>query len=365
MPTMNCNLAKTQVFATAIRISSQPRCFIQFHAEEPRSFRIGFHHNRLLNPMSIHLTTTSHELHHKNCKFVKNLGPTKISSGFCYTNVELDNIVRTRRMTSVLMLKSNNRQCWSLSGARSYCSFQGVGARSSTVGAENRLPWLASNKSKAGKGLEKVTSTKPARSSWEESAEMLHISGCSNQKQPENRIEKAIVTRNAHSSWKESEVAARKDGTLMAVKEDNRSRTLGKTISSRSAFVGRDESVEEEAQEQEEVVDDPRWNTIKNSFRGMVEVETGSERLEVRRWNKQENWSRKTWKEATESTVPKVVGEGVYGVGPVLAALSAGRREFYALYVQEGLELGSNNRKKKDRKDLRRCCELLKKMGLV
>ncbi|KAJ0778952.1 putative 50S ribosomal protein L30e [Helianthus annuus] len=30
-----------------------------------------------------------------------------------------------------------------------------------------------------------------------------------------------------------------------------------------------------------------------------------------------------------------MIGECVYGVGPVLAALSANRREFYVLYVQE------------------------------
>nr|KYP67481.1 hypothetical protein KK1_023823 [Cajanus cajan] len=68
--------------------------------------------------------------------------------------------------------------------------------------------------------------------------------------------------------------------------------------------------------------------------------------------------------EASESTVPKIVGEGIYGVGPVLAALSAGRREMYALYVQEGLDLSSNNRKKKDKKGFERVLKLAEKLGL-
>ena len=79
-----------------------------------------------------------------------------------------------------------------------------------------------------------------------------------------------------------------------------------------------------------------------------------SDSSEFRKWNKEESWGRKTWKEAIESTVPKMVGEGGYGIGPLLDALSAGRRKFYALYVQEGIDLSSNNKKKKDKKELKR-----------
>ncbi|KAE9464501.1 hypothetical protein C3L33_03599, partial [Rhododendron williamsianum] len=59
-----------------------------------------------------------------------------------------------------------------------------------------------------------------------------------------------------------------------------------------------------------------------------------------------------------------MVGEGIYGVGPVLAALSAGRREFYALYVQEGLDLSGNNRKKKDKKGFERVLRIAEKIAL-
>lgn len=89
-----------------------------------------------------------------------------------------------------------------------------------------------------------------------------------------------------------------------------------------------------------------------------------SERTEFRRWDQQEMWGKKTWKEATESTLPKMAGEGVYGVGPVLAALSAGRREFYTLYIQEGLDLSTNNKKKKDKKGFEKVLRIAEKLGL-
>lgn len=113
-----------------------------------------------------------------------------------------------------------------------------------------------------------------------------------------------------------------------------------------------------------EVVDDPRWDKIRKRVSKFVEVKSGTERPEVRKWINQENWGRKTWKEAKESTVPELVGEAIYGVGPVLAALSAARREFYALYIQEGLDLSTNNRKKKDKKGFEKVLKMAEKLGL-
>lgn len=112
-------------------------------------------------------------------------------------------------------------------------------------------------------------------------------------------------------------------------------------------------------------MDDPRWDRIKSNYQKIIKRDARSEKPEVRKWNKQENWGRKTWKEATESTVPKMIGEGVYGVGPVLAALTAGRREFYTLYVQEGLDLSGNSRKKKDKKGVERLLKIAEKKGLT
>ncbi|EPS62531.1 hypothetical protein M569_12258, partial [Genlisea aurea] len=117
----------------------------------------------------------------------------------------------------------------------------------------------------------------------------------------------------------------------------------------------------DEGDEESEIINDPRWPSIKNKFN---KVKFVSEKPEFRKWNKQEAWGRNTWKEAQESTLPKIVGEGIYGVAPVLAALSAGRREFYALYVQDGMEAAWNNKKRKDKKGLDKILKIAEKVGL-
>lgn len=60
-----------------------------------------------------------------------------------------------------------------------------------------------------------------------------------------------------------------------------------------------------------------------------------------------------------------MVGECVYGVGPVLAALLANRREFYVLYIQEGIDLTGNNKKKKDKKGFEKVLKVADKLGLT
>ncbi|CAO2182939.1 unnamed protein product [Urochloa humidicola] len=59
-----------------------------------------------------------------------------------------------------------------------------------------------------------------------------------------------------------------------------------------------------------------------------------------------------------------MAGQGVYGVGPVLAALMAGRREFYALYMQEGMDLSGSNKKKKDKKAVEKVLRMAERIGL-
>jgi 21S rRNA (GM2251-2'-O)-methyltransferase len=133
-----------------------------------------------------------------------------------------------------------------------------------------------------------------------------------------------------------------------------------------------------------EPIDNPKWSRSKDSYRGVMRKTGGYggergrdggsrgerfrrerfDRPDVKQWDKQENWGRKTWKEAGESTVPKMVGQGVYGVGPVLAALMAGRREFYALYTQEGMDLSGSNKKKKDKKAVEKVLQMSEKVGL-
>ncbi|KAJ0971421.1 hypothetical protein J5N97_019380 [Dioscorea zingiberensis] len=168
------------------------------------------------------------------------------------------------------------------------------------------LPWITAHRERESRGAEK-------NSSWEASAERYF---------------------------------SRKDGKKLEEKP-------------RKVEVEVMESEKEEEEEEEggETVDDSRWNRIRTRYARF-------ERPEARRWNKQESWGRKTGKEAAESSLPKLVGQGVYGVGPVLAALTVKRRELYALYVQQGLDLSGNNRRKKDKRGVESVLKMAKEIGL-
>lgn len=292
--------------------------------------------------------------------------------------------------------------------ARKYCA-----ARS----AEKQLPWLETNEVKEDKMVEKAKRNNvrssiqedsakkgSVKSSWEQSVDRLEIptfsefkprsresafsakGGVSDRERKNGLVENGREHRNYRGSRygkfddKRSASNARFD--RYGKFDDKRSTSntrfdkYGKFDDRRSASNTRsdrygkvDDNVEERVDDEiedevEEGVDDPRWDNIKNRFEGVVGGRGGLEKPEFRRWDRNENWGRKTWQEATESTVPKIVGEGIYGVGPVLAALSAGRREFYALYVQQGLDLSSNNRKKKDKKGFERVLKMAEKLNL-
>ncbi|KAJ8541864.1 hypothetical protein K7X08_016730 [Anisodus acutangulus] len=199
-------------------------------------------------------------------------------------------------------------------------NFSTSGYEEKAQGSEKSLPWLAKDKAKQTK-----------------------------------RPEKVVVNR---SSWEESDYKFFKGG-VSAAKSVEFKRYEDRRDDSR----GRSYSGEEDDEGEMEEGEDPRWDKIKSRF-SRVKVRPGSDRPEVRRWNNQDSWGKKTWKEASESTLPRMVGEGIYGVGPVLAALSAGRREFYGLYIQEGLDLSGNNRKKKDKKGFERVLRMVEKVGL-
>ncbi|XP_059634895.1 uncharacterized protein LOC132277160 [Cornus florida] len=235
------------------------------------------------------------------------------------------NVAKPRSFCSAFRLKSA-LQNYPMMRARSFSSSYSqkvVEGTSSVIRAEKTLPWLATNKAKEAKRSEKINTAKTSRSSWEKSAEKFLKSGASTMGSSESRM-----TENLQKD-----------------------------------YVEKYEPLEEE-EEGEVEVDDPRWDNIKNRVNKIAYVKRGSDRPEFRKWDKQENWGRKTWKEATESMIPKMTGEGIYGVGPVLAALSAGRRELYALYVQEGLDLSGNNRKRKDKKGFERVLRMAEKIGL-
>ncbi|KAL4651874.1 hypothetical protein ACB092_01G192600 [Castanea dentata] len=335
-----------------IRIYSQPRCLKSFHISKPQSFPTGFRPKPQLNPCGTKAHGNLHLMNRMN-----------FSTCSLYRTLEMGNMAKPRSLSSGFRLRSGIQYC-ALIRARCFSSSYArkSGEKNDMVRTKKCLPWLASNRAKEVKG-----STKTSRSSWEESAKRLEkVSSKSSWEESAKRLEEATTMRGAHSSWKLSaENFVGKSGKLAAGSEDD-SNGIDIAEDRKSGFVDMDGSfeVDNEGGEEIEAIDDPRWDKIKHRFRGMADEKAGSVKPELRRWNKQENWGRKTWKEATESTVPKMVGEGIYGVGPVLAALSAQRREFYALYLQEGLDLSNNNRKKKEKKGFEKVLRMAEKIGL-
>ncbi|XP_061371141.1 uncharacterized protein LOC133313749 [Gastrolobium bilobum] len=323
---MYTNISKAQAFPLATKISSQPRCF-----------------NSLPTLKSQSLPFVSHKK-----PILKN--PSSLEPSYKFGSLEMGKLANSYG----LMLRIARRHC----SARSFC---GAGS------AEKQLPWLVANEVKEGKVMEKAKTTKISSSNQEGSAKKA--SSKSSWEQSIERLEKATVPESKPGST--AATFSVKNGISAAASKERKNGVVEKVREHRSDHGRRygkfdDDEEEEEGvdDEMEEAVDDPRWDNIQNRFKGMVGAKVGSERPEFRRWNKQENWGRKTWKETTESTMPKIVGEGIYGVGPVLAALSAGRREFYALYVQEGLDLSSNNRKKKDKKGFEKVLKFAEKVSL-
>ncbi|XP_027342398.1 uncharacterized protein LOC113855113 [Abrus precatorius] len=317
---MYTNISKAHAFPLAAKISSQPRCFNSIPTLKNQSLPFSFCQKRIL----------------KN--------PTSLWARYKFGTSEIGKLASPRG----LMLQI----------ARRYCSHRS---------AEKRNPWLVvANEFEERKVVEKAKTTKigsftkrvNGKSSWEQSIE---------------RLEKATVPEYKLGPSSASTFSM-KGGVSAAASEEKKSGSVEKVRENRSDYGSRygkfdgggdDEEEGVVDDEMEEGVDDPRWDNIKNRVKGMVGAKVGFERPEFRRWSKQENWGRKTWKEATESTVPRIVGEGIYGVGPVLAALSAGRREFFALYVQEGLDFSSNNRKKKDKKGFEKVLKIAEKLGLT
>ncbi|RDX61598.1 mrm1, partial [Mucuna pruriens] len=317
---MYTNISKAQAFPLAAKISSQPKCFNSPLTLKFQSLPLASHQNPILKILTSHKVGT-------------------LETG-----------------------KLANPHGLMLQIARRYCS-----ARS----AEKHLPWLqvANEVKEEGKMVEKAKMTRISGSIQEGSAKK--VSSKSSWEQSIERLDKTTVpeSKPRSSSSSSTSTFSMKGGVSAAASKERKSGLVERVGEHRSDYGKRyvkfedndEEGVDDEMRE--EIVD-PRWDNIKNRFKGMVGEKVGLERPEFRRWNKQENWGRKTWKEATESTVPKIVGEGIYGVGPVLAALSAGRREFYALYTQEGLDLSSNNRKKKDKKGFERVLKMAEKLGL-
>lgn len=344
---MYSNLTKTQAIPLGIRFSSQTKCINQLGTSKSQFLPIKVYPVPVVsyNPVTMHSTTRNSKVLH----FVK---PLKALAGFCCDSMEMGGIAKSRSFSCGFRMRSTARFCPLVRGRSFSSSFaKGVDEKRSFNGKGKRLPWLASYKGSDANGS-------TSRSTWEESVDRLE-----KEAKPSLWKEQLKEAKSGRSSGDElDEANLRRNGSFSPKNRENKNRVEKDRRD--VGYAGRNGSIEERGEEEEDVVEDPRWYKIKNRVRGVEDARAGREKPEFRRFDRQENWGRKTWKEATESTLPKIIGEGVYGVGPVLAALSAGRREFYTLYVQEGLDLSSNNRKKKDKRGFEKVLKMAEKIGL-
>lgn len=345
---MYTNLAKNPAFPLAMRVSSQPSCFKLFSTPKNQYLPIGSRPKPPERSASVIFAVLPY-------------GSGFRTKDMNFSTYSQQNVAKFRDISSGLWLQTRTRYSVLMKGRSFYnSSVQKVNGRSTVPRAGKKLPWLASNNGDKV-GIENATPAKTSRSSWEVSAKRVEkTSSKSSWEESANRFDRQSVESYSVDFSK-------KTGPSLVGSGENRKRMEDVVEDNHSEYVSRDVWYKENLEEKEEAeaIDDPRWNKIKNRYRGVVDIKDGYEKPEFRRWNKQENWGRRTLKEASESTVPKMVGEGIYGVGPVLAALSAGRREFYALYIQEGLDLSSNNRKKKDKKGFEKILKMSEKVGLT
>ncbi|KAK9102304.1 hypothetical protein Sjap_019558 [Stephania japonica] len=319
---MHCNSAKAQAFPLVLKVSSRPNSIKSSHTLKSLSSSLLGVYPKPSRRQSFNQVPTT-------------LLHSHLSYGF-------------NRKTGIEDYTSLGRK--PRIGFHWFC-LHSIGTRDFSDGSPQRA-WRDETVNKSRKNLPWISGYKNKQS-----------------KVSEKSLNGKITSSGSTSTWAESA-----DKFLM--KNGVRSESLARTrkfeefdnvgsYQTRSFKEGGDE-IEEAEEVEEEIANDPRWDRIKSRFRRGGDIESGGERPEMRRWNKQDNWGRKTWREATDvSSVPKMVGEPVYGVGPVLAALSARRREFYALYVQEGLDLSSNNKKKKDKKGFERVKRMSEKLGLT
>ncbi|XP_050364386.1 uncharacterized protein LOC126783047 isoform X2 [Argentina anserina] len=404
------SLTKGQAFPLALRVCSKPR---SFNTSKVQSLQIGAHPKQSLNPLVDFEGGSSYRVV-GNGSVAKPRGCSgfRVRSGAQNSWV----VVRGRGFSSWSSEKSNggsssgSRLPWlaakeakrleqRASATKVPLSSWGESAkrlekerndgssgeeemnlgRSRGGDPRGKLSW-----DKSVKRVEEERKPKTERSSWEVSAGAFVGNGGLSEKRSAERRNGMVRDRrggygvrdrrSAYSVRDRRQEEVNSEGDEYNVRDRQggygvRDRQGGYGVRDRrSEYSVRDRKQEEAnsegsgEEEEMEVGDDPRWDQIKNRFRRMEDEK--SEKPEYRRWDRQENWGRKTWQEASESSVPRLVGQGVYGVGPVLAALSAGRREFYTLYVQEGLDLSNNNRKKKDKKGFERVLRMAENFGV-
>ncbi|KAI3714707.1 hypothetical protein L6452_21666 [Arctium lappa] len=345
---MYCNFTKCQAFPFAIRASSQqPKSFLPFYIKpKTPQFLPTTNREKTFRNSSFRFIEKPHE-------YCKLLGPENRNGSISFNwqqvrkNKEQIYAVKKECFSNGVPSKPRN---FSTSYSRKVA--EGIGSR-------KPLPWLAKDPERSGE-------TK--RSSWEEPAEKVSKNGVENrgkdrrnvrrkdEKKSRNLEDESATGKVVRSSWQVSAEKFAKNGV------ENREK--GRRFDERKEYTER-RSSETDSDVEIQETESPRWYEIKDRFDRYDSVADERNGNEFRRFDRQDNWGKKVWKEATESSIPKMVGECVYGVGPVLAALSANRREFYVLYVQEGIDLSGNNKKKKDKKGFEKVLKVAEKLGLT
>ncbi|KAM0018164.1 putative 23S rRNA (guanosine(2251)-2'-O)-methyltransferase [Helianthus debilis subsp. tardiflorus] len=335
---MYCNFTKCHAIPFVRASSQQPKCLLQFY----------------INPKPSQLLPTSNRGKPICCSRVRTFRTSPI--GFIEKTQEYCQLLGS---VSLNLHVGKKDECFShgvYSKRRNFSTFSY--SRKAVEGGESvkTLPWLARNKDGEVKEGEKSVTR---RSSWGESAERFTKSGREKVRRKDFKQSKVsedeLAPRKVNrSSWEESAEKFSRNGV--------ESNERGRRLDERSAYRERRNVSDDESDIESEESDNPKWYKVQERFDRFDKV-AGVERND--RFNRQDNWGRKVWKEASESSVPKMIGECVYGVGPVLAALSANRREFYVLYVQEGIDLTGNNKKKKDKKAFEKVLKLADKIGLT
>ncbi|KAJ6822041.1 uncharacterized protein M6B38_131395 [Iris pallida] len=248
-------------------------------------------------------------------------------------------------------------------------------------------PWIISSSSSSSSSSAAAAAAAAASSSYKDKEEKRRQGGGGGRGGLDKKNVRSNPSSSSSSSWEDSAdryFSRNSPPQTKESKQDEKKKNKRITITPqrdslqegsyrRNSSLALEDTAEEQQVEPAEEDDaepihgPPRRDRTKSNYRAFIDRESRLDKPEVRHWNKQDNWGKHTWKEAIDSSLPKMVGQGIYGVAPVLAALSVERREFYALYVQQGLDLSGNNRKKKknkDKKGVEKVIKLAQNIGL-
>lgn len=315
---MYANLSKTQAFSSTVRFCVKPQFL---HPSAPVKLQ--------LNPV----------FHSVNGRKSPSLGVVAGTSPVGVGNSSKPEVFSRgfRVRAPALHFKVAKVRPFSSSGSPA------MGRGNSVVRAGKSLPWLSVDEVQESKTSTRASVRNDVQSSWEQSAKRVEKEGFAKVK--------SLTEKNGKTNIVDG--GRRRDGVSVEENRHARFKLSHDDDDYERVVEGGGREVERD--------DDPRWDKIKTRLGKFARPD----RLELQRWNNRENWGRKTWREAMGPSPPKMVGEGVYGLGPVLAALSATRREFYALYLQEGLNLSGNNKRKKEKKGLEKVLNIAQKIGLT